>query len=71
VKRIIGITLFVLAALPLVLVMAGWVMWIDHTYTLGLSLRADRVLAPLLVADIVCLSVGLYLIAGKSSSRTN
>ncbi len=33
--------------------------------------RAERVLAALLVADIVCLSVGLYLIAASPSSRTN
>lgn len=67
----LGITLVTLTALPLVLVIAGWVMWMDHAYTLGLSLRAERGLAALLMADIVCLSVGLYFDCSKSSSRTN
>jgi len=62
-KRLIGIALLTLAGLTLVPVMAGWVMWTDHAYTLGLSLSAERVLVALLMADIVCLSVALYLIA--------
>jgi hypothetical protein len=55
-KRLIGVALFTLGALPLVLVMAGWVMWMDHMYTVGLSLGAVRALVALLMADIVCLS---------------
>ena len=70
-KRLIGIALFTLGALPLVLVMAGWVMCMDHAYTLGLSFSAERVLAALLMADIGSLSVGLYLVAANPSSRTN
>jgi hypothetical protein len=69
-KRLIGIALLTLVALPLALLMAGWLMWMDHAYTLGLSLNAKRVLTALLMADIVCLSVGLYLIAANPS-RTN
>jgi hypothetical protein len=60
-KRLIGIALFILGALPLVLVMARWVMWMDHAYTLGLSLNAERVLAALLMADIVCFVCGALL----------
>jgi hypothetical protein len=61
--------LLTLGALPLVLAIAGWVLWLHHSYTIGVSPSAERVLAALLMADIVCLSVGLYLIATRSSSR--
>jgi hypothetical protein len=65
-KRLIGIALLTLGAVPLA---AGWLMWADHTYTLGLSHSAEAALAALLIADIVCLSVGLYLIVAGSSLR--
>jgi len=65
-KSLIGIAVFTLGALPLV---AGGVMGADHMYAVGLSRVTERALAALLIAEIVCLSVGLYLIATRSRSR--
>ena len=70
-KRLIGITLLLLGVLPLVLVGIGWAMWKDHMYTIGLSLNAERALVGLFVAAIICLAIGLYLIATNPSPRTN
>jgi len=70
-KRLIGTALLTLGALPLVLVGAGWLMWMDQMYTIGVSLNAERTLVILLVAEIICLAVGLYLIATNPSPRTN
>jgi hypothetical protein len=70
-KKLIGIALLTFGALPVALVGAGWVMWMDHMYTIGLSLNAERALVVLLVAEIICFAVGLYLIATNPSPRTN
>jgi hypothetical protein len=61
---LIGISLLVLGALPL---LAGWIMWMGHMYTVGLSLNAERALEVLFMADVVCLTVGLYLITSKGA----
>jgi hypothetical protein len=63
-KRLIGVALLVLGALPL---LAGWIMWMGHMYTVGLSLNAERALGILFMADVVCLTVGLYLITSKGA----
>lgn len=67
-KRLVGIALLVLGALPLLLVISGWFMWTSHMRTIGLSLDAERGLAVLLMADIVCVATGLYLIKSRSDA---
>jgi hypothetical protein len=68
-RRPIGIALLVLGVLPVVLVAAGWIVWKDHMYTLGISLGVEKVLAGLLVTAMICLAVGLYLVV--ASPRTS
>jgi hypothetical protein len=68
VKRLIGIALLVLGALPLLLAISGWFMWTSHMRTIGLSFDAERGLAALLLADIVCVAIGLYLIKSRSDA---
>ena len=68
-QRPIGIALLVLGVLPVVLVVAGWFVWKDHMYTVGLSFGSEKVLAGFLVTAIICLVVGLYLVA--AGPRTN
>ena len=67
-KRMVGIALLVLGALPLLLVISGWWVWTSHMYTIGLSLGAERGLAVLLMAGIVCVAIGLYLIKSRSDA---
>ena len=70
-KSLIGISLLTLGALPMVLIGAAWAAWRDHMYTIALSLNAERALVGLLVAEIFCLAIGLYLIAKSPSPRAN
>ena len=58
-KKLIGVALLVIGALP---PLATSLVWISHMRTIGLSSNAEIVFAGLLVADIVCLAVGTYLI---------
>lgn len=67
-KRLVGIALLVLGALPLLLVIWGWFMWTRHMRTIGLSHNAERGLALLLMASIVCVATGLYLIKSRSDA---
>ena len=68
-QRPIGMALLVLGVLPVVLFAAGWIVWKDHMYTLGISFGVEKVLADLLVTAMICLAVGLYLVV--ASPRTN
>jgi hypothetical protein len=68
VKRLVGIALLVLGALPLLLVIWGWFMWTRHMRTVGLSLDAKTGLALLFMASIVCVAAGLYLIKSRSDA---
>jgi len=43
-------------------------MWTSHMRTIGLSFDAERGLAALLLADIVCVAIGLYLIKSRSDA---
>jgi hypothetical protein len=43
-------------------------MWTSHMRTIGLSLVAERGLAALLMADIVCVATGLYLMKSRSDA---
>jgi hypothetical protein len=67
-KRLVGIALLVLGALLLVPVISGWFMWTSHMHTIGLSVDAERGLAVLLMADVVCFATGLYLIKSRSDA---
>jgi hypothetical protein len=65
-KRLIGIVLLALGALPPLLVILGWFVWTSHMRTIGLSLGAEIGLVVLFVADFVCVSTGLYLIKSRA-----
>jgi hypothetical protein len=67
-KKLVGIAFLVLGALPPLLVITGWLMWTSHMRTIGLSLAAERGLVALLMADIVCVATGLYLIRSRSDA---
>jgi len=67
-KRLIGIALLVLGALPLLLVISGWFLWTRHMRTIGLSLDAERDLVVLLMASIACVATGLCLIKSRSDA---
>jgi hypothetical protein len=68
VKRLVGIALLVLGSLPPLLVISGWFMWTRHMRTVGFSFDAERGLAVLLMAGIVCVATGLYLIKSRSGA---
>lgn len=57
-----------LGALLLIPVISGWLMWTGHMRTIGLSLVAERGLLALLMADVVCVAVALYLIKSSPNS---
>jgi hypothetical protein len=64
-KRITGIAPLIFGALPLALLVVGWIMWKNHMHTIGLSPNAEAALMVLVVADIISLAVGLYLIGRR------
>jgi len=67
-KKLVGIAFLVLGALPPLLAITGWLMWTSHMRTIGLSLVAERGLVALLMADVVCVATGLYLIKSRSDA---
>ena len=72
-RRIAGMGLVLLGALPVLLLAAvgGW-LWAEHMYTVGISVdpKALGKLASIVLADLACLAVGtwLWLGAGKSAA---
>ena len=61
-QRLLGVTLLVLGSFPLLLAMAGWAMWIRHMSTVGLWPDTRSTFEVLLVAGLMCVGLGLYLI---------
>lgn len=70
-RRIAGIVLLLIGALPLVALagLAAWI-WSQHIYTVGLSadLQGKAALAGLAATAVACLGLGTWLLWGGARS---